>query len=77
MTPEETQRYALLAAIRQSTRSAWDKKLGKPLYSCTRYKCLVRVTVPLAEGYLLLLSCDPETKNIDSLVMDKIIPRLE
>lgn len=77
MTTEESQRYALQATIRQSTRSTWDKKLGKPLYSCTRYERLVRVAIPLAEGHLLLLSCDVETKNIDSLVMNRIIPKLE
>jgi hypothetical protein len=77
MTPEESQRYALQTTIRQSTRSTWDNKLGKPLYSCTRYERLVRVAIPLAEGYLLLLSCDAKTKNIDSLLIDKIIPKIE
>jgi hypothetical protein len=76
ITPEETQRYALQATIRQSTRSGWDKKLGKSLYSLTRYERLVRVAIPLAESHLLLLSCDVETRNVDSLVMDKIIPAI-
>jgi hypothetical protein len=77
MTPEETQRYALQATIRQSTRSGWDKKLGKSLYSCTRYEHLVRVAIPLTEDHLLLLSCDVKTKNIDSLVMDEVIPKIK
>lgn len=77
MTAEESRRYALQATIRQSTRSTWDTKLGKSLYSCTRYEHLVRVAIPLADNHLLLLSCDAETKNIDSLVRNKIIPKLE
>ena len=77
MTPEETRRYALLATIRQSTRSTSDEKLGKTLYSTTRYERLVRITIPLAEHHLLLLTCDAETKDVDSLVRNKIIPKLE
>ena len=77
MTAEETRRYALQATIRQSTRSTWDEKLGKSLYSCTRYEHLVRIAIPLADGHLLLLSCDAETKNVDSLVRNKITPKLE
>ena len=77
MSAEESRRYALQATIRQSTRSTWDEKLGKSLYSCTRYERLARVTIPLTDNHLLLLSCDVETKDIDSLIVDKIIPKLK
>jgi hypothetical protein len=77
MTLEESRRYALQAAIRQSTRTTWEEKLGGTLYSCTRYERLVKVTIPLADGHLLLLTCDVETKNVDSLIQSKVIPRVE
>lgn len=77
MTIEESERYALQATIRQSTRNTWDKKMGKALYSFTRYDRLVRAAIPLAESHLLLLSCDIEIKNVDSLLMNKIIPKLK
>jgi hypothetical protein len=77
MTLEESQRYALQAMIRQSTRNTWDKKLGKALYSVTHYDRLVRIAIPLTDGHLMLLSCDVGTKDVDSLLMGKIIPKLK
>lgn len=77
MTYEESQRYALQATIRQSTRNTWDKKLGRALYSVTRYDRLIRVAIPLTDGHLMLLSCDVETKDVDSLLMNKLIPKLK
>lgn len=77
MTFEETERYALFATIRHSTRQVWESKIGKVRYALTRYELLVRVTVPLANNHLLLLSFDADTKNIDSIMMDKVIPVID
>lgn len=77
MTYEESQRYALQVTIRQSTRNTWDKKLGRALYSVTRYDHLIIVAIPLTDGYLMLLSCDVKTKDVDSLLMNKLIPKLK
>ena len=74
MTFEETERYALFATIRHSTRQAWEGKMGKAQYSLTRYDLLVRTTVPLLGGHLLLISIDVDTKNIDGIMTDKVLP---
>lgn len=77
MTFEETERYALFATIRHSTRQVWEGKIGKVRYTLTRYELLVRVTVPLANSHLLLLSLDADAKNVDSIMMDKVMPVIE
>jgi hypothetical protein len=77
MTIEETERYALYATIRHSTRQPWESKIGKVRYTITRYELLTRVTVPLAKGHLLLLSFDVNSKNIDTIMLDNILPALD
>lgn len=74
MTIDETERYALFATIRHSTRQAWESKIGKVQYTLTRYELLVRATVPLTNNHLLLLSFDVDTKDIDTIMMDKVMP---
>lgn len=77
MTFEETERYALFATIRHSTRQGWEGKIGKAQYSLTRYELLVRATVPLLDGHLLLLSFDVDTRDIDGIMTDKVLPLVE
>ena len=77
MSTEETEKYALAATIRHSTRQVWERKLGKVQFTLTRYERLWRVSVPLPDNHLLLISIDPETKNIDSLMSDKVLPLLD
>ena len=74
MTVEETQRYALHATIRNSTRQVWEGKIGRVRFALTRYELLTRVTVPLPESHLLLLSIDVDAKNVDGIMVDKVIP---
>lgn len=77
MTVEETERYALFATIRNSTRQAWENKIGRVRYSLTLYELLARATVPLANGHLLLLSFDASTRNIDGIMLDKVMPVID
>jgi hypothetical protein len=77
MTIEETERYALFATIRNSTRQAWENKIGKVRYALTRYELLTRVTVPLTNNHLVLLSFDVDTKNVDGIMMDKVMPIID
>jgi len=77
MTVEETERYALFATIRHSTRQAWEAKMGKVRYALTRYELLVRVTVPLMNGHLLLISLDADARNTDSIMTDKVMPVID
>lgn len=47
MTPEESSRAAAQAAIRAATRNKFKPKLGKLLFSISRYENEVRATVPI------------------------------
>jgi hypothetical protein len=76
MTLEETERYALHATIRHSTRQPWESKIGRVEYTLTRYELLTRVTMPLQNNHFLLLSFDVDTKNIESILTDKIMPAI-
>lgn len=77
MTAEESRKNALHAIIRHSTRLPWEGKLGKSQYSLTRYENVIRVTVPLIENHLLLVSLDAQIDTVDNLVMQEILPAIE
>lgn len=77
MTAEESRKNALHAIIRHSTRLPWESKLGKSQYSMTRYENVIRVTIPLIENHLLLVSLDADVDNVDGLVMHGIMRAIE
>ena len=74
MTNEETRKNALLSVIRHSTRQSWESKMGKTLYSITRYERLTRASVPMPAKGLLLVSFDADVSEVDRLVQEKILP---
>ena len=74
MTFEETEKYALFATIRHSTMQVWENKIGRVLFTLTRYEKLIRVTVPLSNGHLLLMSFDSDSHNIDEIMSQKVVP---
>jgi hypothetical protein len=76
MTYEETCKNALLSVIRHSTRQSWENKMGRTLYSITRYERLTRASIPMPAKCLLLVSFDAEVREVDRLVQEKIIPLL-
>lgn len=76
MTPEETRKNALLSVIRHSTRQSWEGKMGRTLYSITRYERLTRASIPLEDKHLLLVSFDADVSEVDRLVQEKIMPLL-
>lgn len=77
MTGDEMKRNALHAIIRHTTRLSWEEKLGKTQYSLTRYERVIRSTIPLRTGYLLLASFDVTTDNIDKLIVSRVMPAVE
>lgn len=76
MTAEESRKNALHAIIRHSTRLPWEGKLGKSQYSMSRYENIIRVTIPLLENHLLLVSLDVKINNVDKMVMQGILPAI-
>ncbi|HEX2614974.1 MAG TPA: hypothetical protein VHL10_05730 [Nitrososphaera sp.] len=77
MTPEETSRYAVQAAIRAATRETFESKIGELQFSISRYNKLVRATIPIKSSgknrFLLLLSFDVDAEA-DSIINKKIFP---
>ncbi|HEX2014753.1 MAG TPA: hypothetical protein VLA68_05960 [Nitrososphaera sp.] len=77
MTPEETARYSVQAAIRAATRDAFETKIGELKFSISRYGRLVRATVPIKSSgkskFLLLISFDVDAEA-DSIINKKIFP---
>jgi hypothetical protein len=77
MTPEETARYAVQAAIRAATRETFESKIGELQFSISRYGRLVRATIPVKSSgknkFLLLLSFDIDAEA-DSIINKKVLP---
>lgn len=50
LTEEETASSVLLSTVRDNTRKPLEIKLGKALFSYTRYENVKRVTIPVQNG---------------------------
>ena len=74
MTEEENEEYAANAVKRYTTRIKFQTKIGKLNYAFGRYEKISRVTIPINQYYYLLLTFDPEEKDYDDLIMNKIVP---
>jgi hypothetical protein len=74
MTEEENEEYAANAVKRYTTRIKFQTKIGKLNYAFGKYEKISRVTIPINQYYYLLLTFDPEEKNYDDLIMNKIVP---
>lgn len=77
LTEEENEEYAASAIARQKTRGRFESKIGKMYYAFGRYEKLHRATIAINEDYYLLMTIDVEQKNFDSIIMDKVMPKLE
>jgi len=74
LSEEENEEYAATAIARQKTRGKFEPKIGKMLYSFGRYELLHRATMPINENYYLLMTLDVEERNLDSIIIDEILP---
>ncbi len=77
LTEEENEEYAANTISRQKTRVKFEPKIGNLLYALGRYQKVNRVTIPINESYYLLLTLDVEHKDFNTIIMDKIIPRVQ
>lgn len=59
LTHEETVRSLKDALTRWKTRESLSNKLGKPHYAMTEYDKVKRITIPLPEDGILLVSTEP------------------
>lgn len=71
LTDEETRNSLIDTFSRWKTRQGLAKKLGKPLYAMAEYEKVKRITIPLNEDGLILVSMD--TSAFHEIVTKEII----
>jgi hypothetical protein len=76
MNLEENQEYTLNAITRHKSRLKFEDKLGKLVYSLGKYEKLVRIVTPINNKYYVLLTIDVEEPHIDSIMRERIIPKI-
>ncbi|MFB5599611.1 MAG: DUF6659 family protein [Nitrososphaeraceae archaeon] len=69
LSPEETKRSNLQALARWSLRNSLSSKIGKGHYAMTQYEKIKRVTFPLENDHLLLVTMEPDS-NHDKIIND-------
>lgn len=63
-TAEETKRSVLQAIDRWKLRNNLADRIGKGRYSMAEYKKLKRITVPIDDAHLLLVSTEPSADHV-------------
>jgi hypothetical protein len=76
MNLEENQEYTLNAIVRHKSRQKFEDKLGRLVYSLGKYEKLVRIVTPINNKYYILLTIDVEEPHIDSIMTERIIPKI-
>jgi hypothetical protein len=72
LSPEEIRRSNLQAMARWALRSSLSSKIGKGKYAISEYQKIKRITFPLAEDYLLLVTTEVDVdhgKVIENILM--------
>ena len=74
LTPEETRKSVQLAIGRWGLRDALSPKIGKAKYAMAEYDKIKRVSIPLDDDHLLLVSMDIDSdhSNIIYRILDTI-----
>jgi hypothetical protein len=70
LTPEETKRSNLQAVARWALRNSLSPKVGRGKYSFAEYEKIKRMTFPIDDDHLLLVTTEVEADH------DKIIRRV-
>ncbi len=60
LSPEETKRSNLQALARWSLRNSLSPKVGKGKYAMAVYEKIKRITIPLEESHLLLVTTEAD-----------------
>lgn len=71
LTPEETKNSLIDTYSRWRTRQGLSKKLGSPLYAMAEYGKVKRITIPLNDNGLILVST--ETACYHEIITKEII----
>ena len=71
LTKEETEISLSQAVYRWSTRKKTSEKIGKPIFSLSKYEKIYRITLPIGGAGLILVSTDLDA-DINKIT-DKIL----
>jgi hypothetical protein len=71
LTPEESKKSMLQAMARWGFRNSLEPKIGKGKYSMTEYEKIKRITIPLDENHLLLVTTEVNADHV--MIIDKIL----
>jgi hypothetical protein len=77
MSEEENEEYASLTVTRYKTRVKFQPKIGQLMYAFAKYEKLCRATIHINDDYFLLLTLDSKIKNIDEILIEKVIPMVQ
>ena len=78
LTPWEIENLAIKSVLRMDTRKDFESKLGKPIYSFTKYQKIKRVTITLEnEEYPILMASFDIEADHESIIVNKILPMIK
>ena len=63
LSPEETQFSIIDTFSKWRTRQGLAKKLGEPLYAMAEYEKVKRITIPINDDGLILVSAEPSVNH--------------
>ena len=75
LTPEESEQSIKDAFLRWKTRVKWTPKLGIPRYAMTEYEKVKRITFPLNNEQLVLITMDPA--GYDEIIIKELIETVD
>ena len=77
LTPWEIENLAMKSVLRMNTRKDFESKLGKPIYSFTKYQKIKRVTITLEnEDYPILMASFDIEADHENIIVNKILPMI-
>jgi hypothetical protein len=78
LTPWDIENLAMKSVLRMNTRKDFESKLGKPIYSFTKYQKIKRVTITLEnEEYPILMASFDIEADHESIIVNKILPMIK
>ena len=76
LTKEESELSATQSILRMGTRKTMEQKLGRTVYAFAMYEKVKRVTIPIKDNGILMLSFDIEVDH-EPIIVGKVVPRLK
>jgi hypothetical protein len=78
LTPWDIENLAMKSVLRMNTRKDFESKLGKPIYSFTKYQKIKRVTITLEnEEYPILMASFDIEADHENIIVNKILPMIK